>query len=104
MQHIPAQAEPLQCRRTNICNDRIANLCQFQERGFALRIFQIQHQTALVAIGVKINPAHILVAHRRNMPRGIARMRFHLDHIRAQIAQYLRRKRPHDDGAHVDNA
>ena len=84
------QAQSFHRRRPHRCHQHIRRLHQFQQRIPARRVFQVQQDRALVAVGVEEKRTHARIAQRPQPPRNISAGRFDLDHIGAVIPQDLR--------------
>jgi hypothetical protein len=69
----------------------------------ACRLFQIEADAALAAVGIEEHRAHAGVTGRADQPRHVAICGFDLDDIGAVIAEHLGRVRAHQHGRHVDD-
>jgi hypothetical protein len=98
------EAEALQALRPHV-GDQHIRLAGKGERGLlAGRRLQIQHDAALVAVGLQKQRAHAGCAPWPDPAHGVAGLAFDLDDVRAQVAQDLRGRGAHDHGGEVEHA
>ena len=102
-QHVVGEAEPRHRLGAHIMQEDIAAADQREQHLAGLGAFQIKAQRAFVAIEVQENMAHLAVPRRAGKAHDVAPRRFDLDHLGAEIAQDLRRKRPQYHGRQVDD-
>ena len=67
-------------------------------------LLQVQHDAALVAVGVQIHCAHAGMAGRGGGAHHVALWRFDLDHVRPHVAQHLRGIGAEHDRGEIENA
>ena len=88
-------AQALHGLRPDVVDHHIGRLHQLEKSIQALRLFEVQHQTAFVAVDVQKNRAHARVTHGTNAAHRIPGRRLDLDHVRPHVGHELRGKGPH---------
>ena len=103
-QDLLAEIEPMDRGGPHIVNEDVGGFAQPHQDRASGRLFEIEHEAALVAIDGKEERAHPGTAHRARHAHDVAARRLHFNDVGAVIAEDLRRVGPHQDGRHVDDA
>jgi hypothetical protein len=97
------QAEPLHSLGAHIADQHVGLLGERKGVRLALGRFEVEHDTAFIAVGLQEQRSHAGVPPRTDPAHGVTGLGFDLDHIRAQISQQLGGRWPHDDGGQVQH-
>ena len=92
-----SHADPLGHAGSEVLHDDVGGAGDAPERGQSIRMLEIQHDGALVAVVVQERRREAAPA-RRRLPGVISPRRFDLDHVRTLIGQRLRGERAGDHG------
>jgi len=84
-------------------HENIALPHQSQQYRRRIGLLQVEHQRALVAVQVKKKVAHLAMPGRLGIAHDVTVRRLDLDHLGAEIAEDLRRKRPQYDGRQIED-
>jgi ABC-type uncharacterized transport system ATPase component len=90
--------------RADVVGQHIGRSAQLEQGRAVVRLFQVQHDRALVAVGVDENVAHAGVLHRARVAHDVAARRLDLDDVSTIVTQNLRGIRPQHHPGHVDDA
>ncbi len=88
----------------HIADEHVGACAKAQQHVAAARRLDVDHDAALVAIGLQIHWPHARIPHRAAVPHDVALGRLDLDDVGAVIRHDLRRIRAHEDRRHVDDA
>lgn len=102
-QRLVVEAEPRHRLRAHIVDQRVGALGQSQQRVAPLRLFEIEHDAALAAIGIEKHSAHAGRAAGTDLPNDVALGAFDLDDIGAHVRQHLGAVGAHQHRGQVEN-
>ena len=101
--HVVAEVEPRHRLRAHVIDQHVGGGDQPQRRVASGRLFQIERERALAAIGVEEHRPHAGMAGRADQAGDVAVERLDLDDFGAVIAEHLGGVGPHQHGGHVDD-
>src|SRR5205823_2790364 len=90
--------------RPDVVHQHIGALRERQACLQRRRMLEIQDDRALVAVGVEVDRAHAGVLERPGVAHDVAAGWLDLDHVRAEVAEDLRRIRPHHHSGEIEHA
>src|SRR4029077_11549865 len=94
VQPLPPEGEPRPRLRPHIVHQNIALPDQSQQHRRRIRLLQVEHERALIAVKVQEHMAHLAVSGGLGIAHDVAARRLDLDYLGAEVAEDLRRERP----------
>lgn len=86
---VVTQSEPRHGLGPHVVQQHVGAPQHALERMQTRGVLEVEHDAALVAVGVQVDRAHALMPRRADLPHEVAARRLHLDDIRAHIPERL---------------